>query len=237
MALYYKVPMVIDAIRLTSGDVEGTVTNLVEYLKAGAGGWNHLRAAGFMRKAFDGASDLSGLVSACKGDGRKAFLDNAKILEAALPKIIGRRAQSFSFPRTKFIISPTIMSAVGPAFFIVEGGTIKLIYVHARNEGRASLANLASFAELAKREILDNDFYAQPGDIEVHYVDKRQGNRTDQVLSLGDLAKHAEEPIDSILGRFAEAFRIVDTERLAGPKAIRRRKAPEMGSEQSTFDF
>src|ERR1700712_3453451 len=116
MALYYKVPMAIDAIRLTGRDVEETISNVVEYLKAGAGGWNHQRAASFMRKAFDGAVDRDGLIKACKGDGRKPFIDNAKIVEAALPKIIGRRAKSFDFPRTKFIITSTIVSSIGPAF-------------------------------------------------------------------------------------------------------------------------
>lgn len=235
--MYYNVPMAIDAIRLTGPSVEETVSNVVDYIKAGAGGWSHKRAAGYMRKAFDGASDREGLIKACRGDGRKPFVDNAKILEAALPTIIGRRARSFNFPRTKVVITPEIVCAIGPAFFIVEHGVVRLVYLHARNEGRATLSHLASLAELVKREILDNDFYGQPGEIELHYIDKKGSARTDQTFDLAGLAKHRSRPIDQVLMRFAEAFRIVDDQRLAGPKPTRQPRAPEADVSQSKFDF
>ena len=96
---------------------------------------------------------------------------------------------------------------------------IKLVYVHARNNSRASLHNLASFAFVVKRAILDQEFFGQPSDVEVHYVDKTGSNRIDSVQSLQSLGRYLREDPDETLGRFAQAFIKVDSGKLAGNAA------------------
>jgi hypothetical protein len=228
--------MLIDAMRLTDRSLVGTVSNIVGYFRSGAGGWNHQRAAKFMRYGFDRAGSLEHLVGGCRGDGRKAFADNTKIVEATLPAILDRKAQSFPFPRTKLALTPDLHSGIGPAFFIVEDGLVRLVYLHARNDNRASLADLAAFASLAKREILDNDFYGIAGDIEIHLVDKRGANRLDTVLSFAELEPHLREPAEATVARFVEAFLLVDRNRLAG--SLRPRKERELREDgQQEFPF
>ena len=143
----YRAPMLIDAFVLTGANHAATIKNIVNYYLAGSGGWNHQRSVQPIRLAFDGAIDGEALIAGCKGKGTRPQLDNAKIVEAVLPQVLGRSTKAFSIPKRTFSISPTIHCSMGPAFFITEGGVVKLIYIHARNGNRAQLSDLAGFAQ------------------------------------------------------------------------------------------
>jgi hypothetical protein len=234
----YKAPLLVDAFRLTGATIEKTIESLVEYYQSQGGGWNHLRAATYLRLGYLGGIGAEALVAGCKGDGRRAYLDNAKIVEAALPKILGRNTQAFDVPPITYAVTPTIRCAMGPAFFVTENGVVKLVYVHARNEKRASKENLASLAMAAKAEILDNEFFGQPGDLEIHFIDKSGSNRDDELPNLDALRPAYQEPYQETLSRFAKALLIVDEQRLAGdivPKA--KEKATPPNTDQGTLDF
>ena len=232
----YKPPMLIDAFRLTGATEEITVQNLIGHYSSKGGGWNHLRSVATLKLAYSGAADLKGLVSGCQGSGKDSELDNAKIVEAAAPHIIGRNTQCFPYKKQSYAVTPTIRCSMGPAFFIVEAGVIKLVYVHARNRSRASLENLASLSFVVKRAILDQEFFGQLSDVEVHYVDKSDNNRTDDIHTLETLRPHLREDPDETLGRFARAFLKVDDGKLAGDAARSRpAKKPADDAKQTSF--
>lgn len=234
----YKPPMLIDAFRLTGATVEITVQNLVSHYSTPGGGWNHLRSVGVLRHAFAGATDIEALVAGCKGSGKDSELDNAKIVEAAAPKIVGRRTQVFSYKKHGYAITPTIHCSMGPAFFIVESGVIKLVYIHARNTSRASLHHISSLAYVVKRSILEQEFLDQQSDVEVHYVDKSGENRDDSVHTLATLRRYLREDPDETLRRFATAFLTVDSGKLAGETRKRpASKKPDSESDQANMNF
>ena len=233
----YKPPILIDAFRLTGSSHSETVDNLVQHYKAGAGGWNHQRSAFFIRTAFDGVSDTASLVTSCRGRGTKAQIDNAKIVESVLPKVVGRATKTFPYRRTYFAITPTARCSMGPAFYVVEKGAVKLVYIHARTTNRAELHHIAPLAYLVKSEILEQDFYGEPADVEIHYVDKAGTNRDDLVLSLSSLQRYLNEPPLDTLTRFAKAFVEVDEGRLAGEVQKRKATKTEPPEPQESFPF
>lgn len=234
----YKPPMLIDAFRLTGASVDVTVQNLVSHYSNSGAGWNHLRSVGVLKHAFAGATDIEALVAGCKGSGKDSELDNAKIVEAVAPHIVGRRTQVFSYKKHAYAVTPTIHCSMGPAFFVVESGVIKLIYIHARNTSRASLHHIASLSFIVKRSILDQEFLGQPSDVEVHYVDKSGESRDDTVHTLETLRRYLREDPDETLKRFAAAFLKVDAGKLAGE--VRKRpaqKKPGAEADQTKMDF
>jgi hypothetical protein len=210
--------MLIDAFRLTASTHFQTVENIIGHFSTAPGGWNHLRCLRSIKHALDGVRDKAALIAGCKGKGAPHELDNAKIVESVLPYVVGRNVQSFPFKRRNYVVTPNMQCSMGPSLFIVEGGVIKLLYVHARNENRASLTHLAGLASLFKSEILDQDFYGNPADVEFHYVDKRAENRTDQVLTLADLQSYLLEPPLETLQRFAVAMLEVSENDMVEPK-------------------
>jgi hypothetical protein len=234
----YKPPMLIDAFRLTGANEEITIQNLIGHYSSAGGGWNHLRSVAALKLAYSGVTDLEGLVKGCQGSEKDSELDNAKIVEAAAPHIIGRKTQCFPYKKHSYAVTPKIFCPMGPAFYIVEGGVIKLIYIHARNNSRASLHNLASFSFVVKRAILEQEFFGQPSDVEVHYVDKTGENRIDSVHTLETLRRYLREDPDETLSRFARAFMTVDEGKLAGDGARRRpAKKPVHDPSQASFSM
>jgi hypothetical protein len=231
-----KPPMLIDAFRLSAPTVAETIDNIIKHYSTAPGGWNHQRCLRPIMQGYSGATDVAALISGCKGTHKPSELDNAKIVEAVLPKVIGRPTQCFDYKRKYYPITPSLRCAMGPSFFIVERGVIKLVYVHARNTSRASLANLAGMAAILKTDILDQDFYGEPTDVEIHYVDKKGTARNDTVLNLSALANYLVEPAEVTLQRFALALvDVMENDRLTPQKRDRKQK-PARDDGQITMD-
>ena len=213
-----KPPMLVDAFRLSSGDFHQTVDNIVAHYSMRPGGWNHQRCLRPIMHGYNGATDIAALIAGCRGTGKDSQIDNAKIVEAVLPNVVGRSTQCFPYKRKHYALTPKILCPLGPSFFIVEGGVIKLVYVHARNEKRASLANLAGLASILKSDILDQDFYGQATDVEIHYVDKKGSARTNSVYDLRRLERHLTEDPSATLARFASALiDVMENDRVTPP--------------------
>lgn len=232
-----KPPMLIDAFRLSANNFRDTVDNIVTHYSTAGGGWNHQRCLRPIMHGYNGASDIDALVKGCKGQGKKSQIDNAKIAQAVLPKVVGRDTQCFPYKRNYFALTPKIRCALGPSFFIVEGGVVKLVYVHARNEKRASLSDLAGLASIFKTDVLDQDFYGQPTDVELHYVDKRGAVRSDEVYDLKRIQTYLREDPNVTLARFASALMdVMENDRVTPPK--REKKHPEVHDDgQQKFDI
>jgi hypothetical protein len=222
-----KPPMLIDAFRLCASSIDDTVKNIVDHYSTAGGGWNHQRCLRSIMHAYNGATDIAALVAGCKGKGTDAERDNAKIVEAVLPKVVGRKTQCFPYPRKTFALTPTLQCTMGPSFFIVENGVIKLVYVHARNEKRASLANLAGLAHVMKTDVLDQDFFGQKSDVEIHFVDKKGASRSDEVYDLKRLGGFLIEEPSTTLKRFATALvDVMENDRVAPAERKRKEKRP-----------
>lgn len=232
-----KPPMLIDAFRLAADTHEETINNIVGHYSSLPGGWNHQRCLRSIMLGFNGATDRAALISGCKGEGKPSQIDNAKIVEAVLPRVIGRLTQCFPYKRKSYPLTPTILCPMGPSFFIVEAGVIRLVYVHARNEKRASIENLAGLAALFKTALLDQDFYGQAADVELHLVDKRGDARRDHVHSLETLTPYLSEPPDVTLKRFATALvEVMDRDLVTPPKRQRNEK-PAPADDQLKLQF
>ena len=236
---YYRVPMLIDVFRLTAETVIETEVNIVKHLKKKGGGHNHLKSAAFIKAAYNSEKlRTAELVAACRGDGTTIeAIDNAKIVESVLPKIIGRKIQAFDFGKRYYQIAPDLFSSLGPNFFIVEGGIIKMVYIHARNQGRASVSDLAGLAWAIDEEILKTEFFGQRTDVEIHYVDKSGINRSDTLFNLGMLKGHLKEDPNFTLDRFTRAFRNIDENRLAGDVRAQKRKRDDLDDGQAIMDI
>lgn len=233
-----KPPMLIDAFRLSTPTHDETIANIITHYSTAPGGWNHQRCLRSIMLAFNGAVDRAALVSGCKGVGKPSQVDNAKIVEAVLPHVIGRRTQCFPYKRKHYALTPSLHCSMGPSFFIVEDGVIKLVYVHARNDNRATLRDIAGLATLLKSELLDQDFYGEPSDVEVHYVDKRGDNRFDDVHTLSSLSSHLTDAPSVTLGRFAAALvEVIERDLVQQPLRRRKEEKPSVGEPQGAFDF
>ncbi len=187
---------------------------------------------------YNGASDSAALIAGCRGAGKASQIDNAKIVEAVLPNVIGRPTQCFPYKRKHYALTPNILCSMGPSFFIVEHGVIKLVYVHARNESRATLANLAGLATILKTDILDQDFYGELSDVEVHYVDKKGSMRSDSVYDLKSLQGFLSEDPGVTLARFASALvDVMENDRVT-PATRKKKDSPtESDDSQTAWDF
>src|SRR5690606_37318244 len=99
-------------------------------------------------------------------------------------------------------------------------------YVHASNDKRASLSDLAGLASILKTDVLDQDFYGQPADVEVHYVDKKGSARKDVIYDLKRLEKYLDEDPSVTLTRFASALvDVMENDRVT-PPVRKKREAP-----------
>lgn len=224
----YKTPMLIDIFRLTQSTDMATQKAIIDYLKSKAGGFNYNRSATFTEKAYGGYRNLDSLFSQCEGDGTSiAKVHNTKVLKATAPLSLGRNIQTFRFPKRKYTVAPGIKSSLGPQFFFVENGVVKLLYIHARNSHRADLKDFAGLAWALKQDVLDEDFFGQPSDIEFINVDKRGSVSTTEVYSLSDLEVHLMEDPQTTLGRFTRAFNNIKQSGLAGEIVRRRRPQAE----------
>jgi len=213
----YKTPMLIDIFRLTEKSELATQKNIIAYLKSKAGGFNYNRSATFTEKAYSGYRNLEALYSQCEGDGSSiAKVHNTRVLRETAPLALKRSIQTFRFPKRKYTLAPGIQSAMGPQFFFVENGVVKLLYIHARNEHRADLKDFAGLAWALKQDVLDEDFFGQPSDIEFINVDKRGKIAKTEVYSLEDLEKHLSEDPQLTLSRFVKVFSEVREDGLAG---------------------
>lgn len=108
-----KPPMLIDAFRLCASSIDDTVKNIIDHYSTAGGGWNHQRCLRSIMHAYNGATDIAALVAGCKGKGTDAERDNAKIVEAVLPKVVGRKTQCFPYPRKAFALTPNLQCAMG----------------------------------------------------------------------------------------------------------------------------
>jgi hypothetical protein len=235
---YYRVPMLIDVFRLTAATSFETEVNIIKHLKKKGGGHNHLKSAAFIKAAYHNESlRTPQLIVSCRGDGTKfAAVDNAKIVEAVLPKILGRKIQAFDFGKRHYQIAPDLFSILGPNFFIVEEETIKMVYIHARNKGRASMSDLAGLAWAIDEEILKTEFFGQKTDVEIHYVDKTGTKRDDTLLNLENLKGYLREDPNITLDRFTRAFKKIDENRLAGDVNKREQKRDDFDGGQIMMD-
>jgi hypothetical protein len=220
-----KPPMLIDAIRLTAKNRTQTIDNIIEHYSTAGGGWNHQRCLRPIMHAYNGADDSTSLIAGCKGSGKASQLDNSKIVEAVLPKVIGRQTQCFPYKRRHLALTPTIHCAMGPSFFIVEGGVIKLVYVHARNKKRATLQDIANLASVLKSEILDQEFYGEFTDVEIHYVNKKGNAREDTVYNLERLSSLRDSDPMQKLSLFATCLVTVMEQDLVKPPMREKKKS------------
>lgn len=233
-----KPPMLIDAFRLCAPTHDETISNIINHYSTAPGGWNHQRCLRSIMLGFNGAADRAALIAGCKASGKPSQIDNAKIVEAVLPHVIGRNTQCFPYKRRHYALTPFLHCSMGPSFFIVEDGVIKLVYFHARNENRATLTDIAGLAHLFKSELLDQDFYGEASDVEVHYVDKRRTNRIDEVHTLSSLSNHLEEDPSAILSRFAAAIvDVIENDRVQPPASRRKKESQTESDQQGVFDF
>jgi len=220
--------MLIDIFRLTKATDLTTEKAVVEYLKSKAGGFNYNRSATFTEKAYGGYPHLDSLYSQCEGDGTSiAKVHNAKVLRQTAPLSVGRKIQTFPFPKRRYTVAPGINSSMGPQFFFVESETVKLLYIHARNSHRADLKDFAGLAWALKQDVLDEDFFGQPSDVEFINVDKRGETPHTEVYSLKDLEAHLKEDPQITLARFTRVFSKIREQGLAGELIKRRRPRPE----------
>ena len=229
--------MLVDAFRLSANTLEETVANIIGHYSTQGGGWNHQRCLRSIMHGYNGATDTAALVAGCRGEGKKSQVDNAKIVEAVLPKVMGRNTQCFPYKRSPYALTPRILCPMGPSFFIVENGVIKLVYVHARNENRASLSDLAGLASVLKTDVLEQEFYGQVTDIELHYVDKKGSARSDSVYNLRRLQTHLREEPSVTLARFASALvDVMENDRVTPPARPRKERRADEETEPR-FDF
>ncbi|MEL6687684.1 MAG: hypothetical protein AAFP97_08680, partial [Pseudomonadota bacterium] len=147
-----------------------------------------------------------------------------KVLRATAPLSDGRDIQTFSFSKRTITLAPGLVSNLGPRFFFVEDGIVKLYNVHARNNYRAEKKDFAGLAWACKQEILDQDFFGQPSDIEFVDVDKRGDSTSVVTYGLDDLLPFLLEPPEETIARFVKCYRKVLEEGLAKPKARRKPK-------------
>lgn len=229
----YKVPMLIDCFRLTERSELKTTVNIIDHVKRKAGGFNYNRSATFTRKAYHGYRNFDSLYSQCEGKNPStARIHNTKVLKATAPLSAGRKIQTFDFPKRKFRLAPNIEAALGPQFFFTENGIVKLLYIHARNDYRASLKDFAGLAWALKNDVLDEDFFEQPSDIEFIDIDKRKNTTSVNVYSLEDLLSHRSEDPSKTLARFLKCFTKVREQSLAGeitkPKPRTKEEHPDL---------
>ena len=232
---YYDPPMLIDVFRLTRPTLDATVHEVIAYLKRNGGGFNYNRAAAHIRAAYDGYWNIESLVRQCRGFGNSVSLvHNAKVVELAAPLAKDRKTQTFDFPRRELVLKHGISSPLGPRFFFTEDGVIKVFYLHSRKDFRANLVDLAAVAVTYRTHILENDFFGQPGDIEIVDVDrsKERANR----YSLADLMPMLGEDPNVLLDRFVEAFIAIDESKAAGEKKERRPPTAH-DDDQQTFGW
>lgn len=208
--------MLLDCFRLTATTEVETEKNTIEYLKQKKGGFNYNRAAKGTRMAYDGY-ELEPLYRQFSlGNASVAKTHNLKVLKITAPLATGRKIQTFDIKKRKFIITPTIQANLGPQFFFVENDVVKLAYIHARNNHRASLVHLAGLAWGMKTEILDDDFYDQPSDVEFLDVDKRDDQSIVKSYTLSELETYLHEDPMETLSRFARVFTKIRNNGLAG---------------------
>ena len=214
--------MLIDCFRLTEPSELKTTANIIDHVKRKAGGFNYNRSATFTRKAYQGYRNFESLYRQCEGaDPSVARINNTKVLKETAPLSTGRKIQTFDFPRRKFKLAPNIEAALGPQFFFTENGIVKLLYIHARNGFRASLKDFAGLAWALKSDVLDEDFFGQPSDIEFIDIDKRTDSPSVNIYSLKDLEGYRTEDPSITLARFLKCFSKVREEELAGEIASR----------------
>lgn len=235
---YYKCPMVLDVFRLTTGDIDLTIKNIVDHLQREAGGFNYQRGASYIRKAYHGYRKFELLVDQCRGAGdNAALIYNAKLVEFVAPLSAGRIIQTFDFPKKAITLAQGVVSDLGPNFFFVEDGKVKLFYVHARNSFRARKEDIAGLAYYYRQEILDTEFYGQPADVEIVDVDKRNDDAQVRVYSLSDLEACLREYPALTTDRFVKAFRTIEDRRLAGELRKPRAKSEKRDDGQQPLPF
>lgn len=176
---YYRVPMLIDVFRLTGDDHQENIQSQILYFARSPGGFNYNRAATFQMKAYQGYSDADSLHKQCIGHGnRRDLVENAKVLRLILPWARNREVRVVRLPRHFLTLTKDVSCPLGPSFGFLEDGVMKVFYLHCRNTSRASVVDLSYWAAAIKFELLENEFYELPADIEILnvYPRDRDGN-------------------------------------------------------------
>ena len=78
-----------------------------------------------------------------------------------------------------------------------------------------------------KTDVLDQDFFGQKSDVEIHFVDKKGTSRSDEVYDLKRLSGILVEEPGTTLERFATALvDVMENDRVAPAERKRKDKRP-----------
>jgi hypothetical protein len=225
-------PPVPDLARAKGATVLELVDWFVKFYNTDSAPFNYRCATRSVRAAYKGIDALHLLTAACAAEktavGRTA---NADVVKLAAPLAFGRSVQVFDLSRRRFAFGRNRFAAYRVPFFFVEKSVIHLYYLQPRKAAGLDSDELGMVATIAKKYLLDVEFFGSACDVE--FVDvsanRETGERTTRKYSLATLPLWSDRRLTDRLTMLSEALDLaVASGQIVPRRRIGARPEPEM---------
>lgn len=215
-------PSVPEIVRVNSNNIDEAIAQLVGALTPSGGGFNYIPATVATKLAYRGVHRIDQLLSIkSMKDGSVGAGANAEVVTLAAPFAFGRETKVFDLTPRTFAYAGRSASYRIP-FFFVEKGVIKLYFLQPRKNTVFTLDQVSLYASLAKKFLMDSEFFGETTDLEIVETAVRQEGeaRKLQVYSLSELEIWDDSKIQRHLAVVDEALKFIEAANLI-PKTRR----------------
>ncbi|MEM9279420.1 MAG: hypothetical protein AAGA76_12665, partial [Pseudomonadota bacterium] len=206
-------PNVIEIIRTDTSTVESAIAHLIEALKSSGVTWNYLDGTKRIKSAYKGLHSINTLTAISESKlKRPGQVHNIELVKLVAPLAFGRKTQVFDLSPRHFQYADNRSAAYRLPFFFSEDGVVKAFGLQFRKNGRLSNEQIAGYASIVKRFLLETEFYDMPADIEFIDCGVPAGSedRVATKYSLIDLDLWTDEKIQSHMEVVVEALRFIE---------------------------
>lgn len=219
-----------DIVRICTDSEELAIAHIVSELEGNGSGFNYLDATKRIKAAYRGVHSLPILTQLLPSDvGKVGKKSNIDVVKAAAPRAFGRRTHVFDLGPRSFRYGEGRQASYRAPFFFTEDGVIKLFYLQPRKSAPLTQKQRSLYATIAKKYLLDDEFFSQAVDVEMLDVAERvKGEgRVLSVSSLSTIEMLSDDIIQGHLRVVLDALEFVEKQNLVTKKR-RPLKDPEL---------
>ena len=225
-------PPVPDLARVPGGSVEEAERWLVEYYNSNGAPFNYRCCSRISRVAYKGMHNIIQLKAGCEAEktavGKSA---NRDVVSLVAPLAFGRKTQVFDLTPRRFWFGRERSAAYRIPFFFVENGIIHVYYLQPRKNAGLGFDELCMVATIAKKYLLDTEFFGERCDIE--FVDasapEKGYERVLRSYKMSDMELWSEQKLADRLTLLSEALdRVSASDKIERRRRAFRRPEPDM---------
>lgn len=221
MRLSLSVP---EIVRIPTTSLEVAIQHIVAELGGSSGGFNYIDATKRIKVAYKGLHKLNDLARVTLKQGASVGQKfNIDVVKLAAPIAFGRQTNVFDLHSRRFHYGDERDASYRVPFFFTEQGVVKLYYLQPRKSAFLTLEHVSLYASIAKKFLLDTEFYGEKTDIEIVDVAERANGqgRVIKTFAFANLEIWTDHKISTHLKVVREALDYIEAENL-----VRRHRRP-----------